>query len=180
MAARGTVLYRARWSTLMQICWVLLLLLPLLPLLLLSLFGGRSSDEGHASGASAVFDVALGLLLWSPLGLVLILVLWLNSRTAMTISTTGIERHGPFGSRWIPWPSISWIQPSEDWFLRGATCVVTTQGERIALRFTASRYTAVRNEPLTESLAVMRDHLTVPLPTRVAIESHKRHLRGEF
>lgn len=180
MASRGTLLYRARWSTPMQICWALFPLLPLSLLLILSPFGSRSSDEGPASDASWVFDLALGLLLSSPLGLVLILVLWLNSRTAMTISTAGIELRRPFGSRQIAWPSISWIQPSEDWYLRGATCVVTTEGERITLRFTASRYTAFRNEPLSEIFAAMGDHRTIPLPTRVAIEFHKQHLRGEL
>lgn len=145
MASRGTLLYRARWSTPMQNCWALFPLPPLSLLLILSPFGSRSSDEGPASDASWVFDLALGLLLSSPLGLVLILVLWLNSRTAMTISTAGIELRRPFGSRQNAWPSISWIQPSEDWYLRGAICVVTTEGERITLRFTASRYTAFRN-----------------------------------
>ena len=180
MAAQGTVLYRARWSILAQILWALLFLAPLPLILILPLFGGRDGDSGLPSGASLLLELALGFLLWSPLGLVLMVVLWLNSRFAMTITTAGIERRGPFGSRWIAWPSISWIQPSEDWFLKGATCVVTTAGERITLRFTASRYTAFRIEPFSESLAVMKDHLTVPLPTRVAIDAHQRHLRREF
>lgn len=181
MTPSAAVLFRARWSILMHVLWTAILVVPLPVLILLAVLRRPSSGDGGSDNAARLLvDLAIGVGLWLPLGLLLAAVLWFNSRAMLTISTAGIETRGALGTRSFPWQDLRVVEVSDDWYYRGATCLVTTGGERVLLRFTAARYVAFRNEPWAETTSTLHDHRRIQLPARMAISAHQRYLRGEF
>lgn len=127
--------------------------------------------------------VALGVVLvGAALGGAFIALTWRSTSMAMVVTTTGIEVRGYWIRRWVPWEQIARIESSAHWYWRRATCILThhsltANGERIIATVTAYQYIFWRNEPYDAQARDPREHL---VPTRVAIDAHRRYLRGEF
>jgi hypothetical protein len=132
-----------------------------------------------AAADSAANVAVIGVL--AVLGLLLIglylLSGWRGSRMAMNVTTAGIEVRGYWRDHWIPWPQVARIEQSTHWYWRRATCIVTQSGQRIIPILTAYQYLLFRGEPYN---ATTRDPNALQLPTRIAIDAHRRFLRGEF
>lgn len=180
-AERGETLYRAEFypifSILQRVALVIAGAVFMVPALLLGVFVAI----GMQSAWGVV--VALGVVLvGAALGGALIALTWRSTSMAMVVTTTGIEVRGYWIRRWVPWEEIARIESSTHWYWRRATCILThhsltANGERIIAAVTAYQYIFWRNEPYDAQARDPREHL---VPTRVAIDAHRRYLRGEF
>lgn len=128
------------------------------------------------SAASYVAVVALLLACLVLLGL-FGLLMWRSLRMAMRVSTRGIEVRGLLRDHWIPWEQVARVETSDHWYWRRATRIVTTDGRRVDAVVTAYQNLFFRGEPYD---AAARDPRVPQLPTRLAIDAHRRSLRGEF
>lgn len=175
-ADRGQVLYTAQYVLWLRICQAVALCLAAVLLL-----------GTLALVAVLAFAVAESVLEYAAAGLVLMvgaafLVLLLASgvrslRMQMTVTTRGIEVHGYLRDHRIPWEQVVRVETSGHWYWRRATCIVTADGARIVPIITAYQNLIFRGEPYD---ATARDPRIPQLPTRIAIDAHRRFLRGEF
>lgn len=180
-AERGETLYRAEFYPIFSVLQRIMLVVAgagfFVPVTLLGVFVaiGMQSSWGIVA--------ALGLaLVGAALGGTFIALTWRSTSMAMVVTTTGIEVRGYWIRRWIPWEEIARIESSTHWYWRRATCIHThhtlsANGERIIATVTAYQYIFWRNEPYDAQAHDPREHL---VPTRVAIDAHRRYLRGKF
>lgn len=152
--------------------------------LLLALFVGAASLLAMGAEKPATTDSAVIRILIVLISLVVVSVLtvalilgWRGTNLAMDVTTTGIEVRGYFRTRRIPWEQVQIIESSTHWYWKRATCIVTTDGERVIPIVTSYQFLYFRGDPHD---AVSRDPRAPQLPTRVAIDAHQRWLRGEF
>lgn len=173
----GAVLYTARFVGALRVLQVIAVALAGTILLgtagLLVLMAVLATDLEPLGRAGLVVVAVLLLLLSAPL-----LALTLRSRRlAMTVRAGGIEVRGYLRDRWLPWEGIAVIETSEHWYWRRATRIVTVDGERVTPLITCYQFLLLRGESYDEAARDPR----LPLhPTRVAIDAHRRWLRGEL
>lgn len=172
----GTVLYTARSLRPLRILQFIGLALAVL--ILLGVFTGllvvllvAITSIGWRIVAIAVTLVVLAVLL------AFLALSWRSFRISMTVTTDGIMVCNILRDRWIPWERVQIIETGTHLNWSRATSIVTTDGERIEARITAWRSLYFRGEFHD---AAARDPRIPQLPTRCAIDAHRRYLRGEF
>ncbi|MEE1617148.1 hypothetical protein [Brachybacterium sp. J153] len=117
---------------------------------------------------AVLFLVLFGGLCWSSAR---------QSRMALVVRTAGIEVRGAWRDHWIPWERVARIETSEHWYWRRATQIVTVDGERIIATVTSFQNALFRGEETDPSY---RDHRLHQLPTRQAIDAHRRWLSAQW
>jgi hypothetical protein len=138
----------------------------------LGLFFAIAAESLIIAALAVVFALLAGLFCAA-----LLLPTWRSASMALTVTTDGIEVRGLLRTRWIPWQEVAVIESSTHWYWRRATCIVTTGGERIIAIVTSYQYLLLRGDPYDDQA---RDPRIPQLPTRIAIDAHRRCLRGEF
>ena len=173
---RGAVLYTAQAVGALRILQLVavvvgaMILLATAALMILVAFSPDLEPLGRA------VVVALAILFLLPAAPLLVLSVR-SQRLCMRVRTRGIEVHGYLQDRWLPWERVAVIETSDHWYWRGATRIVMVDGERITPLVTSYQFLLFRGEPYDEAA---RDPRIPQLPTRVAIDVHRRWLRREL
>ncbi len=117
------------------------------------------------------------LALVAPAVLVVVVVVGLGQRPRFTVTTQGVVIRTLLRTRRLPWQHIARIEVDAGWVHQGQTLVVLHDGRRLGAPITEARSALRRGEST-------RDHgpdLSAPaVPTRAAVDAHRRWLRGEF
>jgi hypothetical protein len=174
--SRGELLYSARFPKAL-----LVFRLVGIGIMIAMLLGGFGLFAALGLVASDSAAMVAGVVVVAMVGLLIVAICgvsgWRGARLAMNVTTLGIEVRGFLRDHWIPWPQVAVIEQSTHWYWRRAACVVTTGGQRIIAIATSYQYLYLRGEPHD---ATARDPHIPQLPTRVAIDVHRRWLSGEF
>lgn len=175
MSDRGHVLYTAQFHTVLRV--VQRIGIGVVALMTLGMVAGLlwmgTVPELPASPRvvfvvlAACLLVVGGLFTWSMLR---------SSRMALVVRTAGIEVRGAWRDRWIPWERVARVETSDHWYWRRATQIVTVDGERVIATVTGYQNLYFRGEETDPS---HRDHRLPQLPTRQAIDAHRRWLSGQ-
>ncbi|GAA1486388.1 PH domain-containing protein [Brachybacterium fresconis] len=173
---RGQVLYTAQYLLWLRICQAVALCLA--AMMLLGTFA-LVTVLSFAVAESVVGYVVAGLVLMLGAAfLVLLLASGVRSlRMLMSVTTKGIEVRGFLRDHRVPWEQVMRVETSGHWYWRRATSIVTADGTCIVPIITAHQNLIFRGEPYD---ATARDPRIPQLPTRIAIDAHRRFLRGEF
>lgn len=155
--------------------WVRIMLL-VVGLSVAGMIGGISLTLLFANeGPSALGWIALALA--TPCVLVVLLAAVLGQRPRFTVSTAGVEIRTPLRTRRLPWSEVAIIEVDQGWVHEGQTIVVLRDGRRIGAPITEARSAMRRGERTTDHGPGLRE---AAIPTRAAIDAHRRWLRGEF
>lgn len=175
-ADRGDVLYTAQTVGALRVLQIISLAVgstvPLVPAALLVLLAFAPGLEPLVRAVPVVLAILL------VLAAATLLVLGLRAqRLAMRVRTRGIEVHGYLRDRWLPWERIAVIENGDHWYWRRATRIVMVDGERITPVVTSYQFLMFRGETYDDAA---RDPRIPQVPTRAAIDLHRRWLRGEL
>jgi hypothetical protein len=172
-SARGALLHESSLSRVLRILQLVALVIgAVIMLLTLALFAALLIAV--AESAAAYVAVALILVAClAPVGL-LALCVRRGMRLAMRVSTGGIEVRGYLRDHW---EQVARVETSDHWYWRRATRIVTTDGRRVDAVVTSYQFLVFRGEAYDDTA---RDPRIPQLPTRIAIDAHRRFLRGEF
>lgn len=174
---RGAVLYTAQFVGALRVLQLIALIMACVILLgtaaLMVLMAVLAADLAPLGRAGLVVVSLLLVLLSAPL----LALSFRSGRLAMTVRTRGIEVRGYLRDRWLPWERIAVIETSDHWYWRRATRIVLVDGERVTPLITSYQFLILRGEPYD---AAARDPRVPQVPTRVAIDAHRRWLRGEL
>ncbi|MFC7374774.1 MULTISPECIES: PH domain-containing protein [unclassified Brachybacterium] len=121
----------------------------------------------------AIAVAAAVLVPWSAL----IVYVFRVARLAMIVTTEGITVRELLRTRRVPWEQVHLIDEAPHWYHRRLTCIVLTDGTRIAPLVTNYLSLRLRGEPWDRAA---RDRHVPMVPTRQAAAAHRRWLRGEF
>lgn len=169
---RGRELYRAEFPVAARLFYVLplgiLLAVTLMTAFLLSAALASDPGPGAVAVISVLFLLGLG-------ALVAVVFLWFRGTSMrMVLTTTGIEVRS-LGRHWIPWHDVASIESSSHWYWSGTTVIRRSAGAPVMAKITAHRFSLLRGAPWPD-----RDPATAPRDTLIAIDAHRRYLRGEF
>lgn len=173
-ADRGEVLYTAQFLLVLRVLQLLgagfasLILLGFVAVVVYLL----TADPPPALLAMLVALGVVILLSWGAL----LLMIWRQARMALVVRTAGIEARGFLRDHWIPWERVALVETADHWYWRRATRIVTVDGERIISIVTAYQNLFLRGEGRDPAY---RDSRLPQLPTRQAIDAHRRWLSGQ-
>jgi hypothetical protein len=165
-----TVLYTARPAL-----WVRLVLLVVGLAVALMIGGGSLALLLSDGGPSPLGWAALALA--APCALVVLALVLLGQRPRFTVSTAGIEIRTPLRTRHLPWAEIAIVEVDHGWVHQGQTVVVLRDGRRIGAPITEARSAIRRGERTSDHGPGFREPA---IPTRAAVDAHRRWLRGEL
>ena len=168
--APATVLYTARPAL-----WVRLLLLAV-GVAVAVMIGGGVIALLLADGDPSLHG-RIALALAAPCALVVLALALLGQRPRFIVSTAGVEIRTPLRTRRIPWADVAIIEVDRGWTHQGQTVVVLHDGRRIGAPITEARSAMRRGERTADHGPGLRDPA---IPTRAAIDAHRRWLRGEL
>lgn len=172
----GTVLFTVRCIRAVQVFQIIgIIIISLTSLGSIALLATLLLAVAESLGAILLVITAAALAL--ALAGALLLSMWRSIRLAMVITTDGIAVRGHVRDHWIPWAEVAVIETSDHWYWVRATRIVTTSGRRVDPAVTAYQFLWARGESYD---AVTRDPRIPQLSTRIAIDAHRRYLRGEF
>ena len=174
---RGAVLFTAQFVGALRVLQLIalivcstILLVTVAALVLMAVLAVDLEPLGRAG--LAVIAVLIALVA-APL----LVLLARAQRLAMLVRTGGIEVRGYLRDRWLPWERVAVIETSDSWYWRRATRIVTVDGKRVTALITSYQFLLLRGEPYDD---MARDPRVPVLPTRIAIDAHRRWLRGEL
>lgn len=112
-----------------------------------------------------------------PPVLVVCALIVIATRLRFTVSTSGLTIVNYLVTHRFAWDEVQLIRTAQDFFLRGATTVITRDGRAVTAMVTSSNYALWRGESPWDHGSDLR---AGGRPAQAAIDAHQRHLRGEF
>lgn len=170
---RGQELYTARFPTGVRVAYWIPVGFGCAVLVLMIVSVAALAISGAPSWPVVVLILAVALL---ALAVPTALLLYNHRGTGMrmTLTSTGVEVRN-LARHWIPWEDVALVEPSRNWFWWDCATFRLHSGDQVRAKITADRFILMRGEPMPRL-----DERAPSRPTLIAIDAHRRFLRGEF